>query len=430
MARAIDAMMDAIQMKMNSLIDKQHEQSELNKQISNEFITRRKAEDKNRELQNSLLQSQKMEAIGLLAGGVAHDFNNILTVINGNAQLMKMDLDKKHPHIDTLIEIEDAGNRAQGLTGQLLAFSRKQVLQPKIIQLNDTIGNMTKMLKRLIGAHIKLDTDFQNNLPTILADPGQLEQVVLNLVVNARDAMPEGGIIHIRTMEITLESANEPFTNAPVGKYACLRVTDGGSGISKENMKKVFEPFFTTKPRGKGTGLGLATVFGIIKQSAGFVDIKSEEGEGTEFSIIFPIHQSDAPESPEEWLSTMELMGNENILVVEDDTFVSDFIIKSLKRFGYSCEFAPNGKEALNLIEKTSNPYDLILTDIIMPEMNGYILAEDLKKNQPDTKILYMSGYTDDSIIPLEKISKLDNFIHKPFNSTDLIKKIRTILNN
>ncbi len=385
-------------------------------------------EEKNRELQTTLMQSQKMEAIGLLAGGVAHDFNNILTVMTGNAQLMKMEMEAQDPQYDTLTEIEDAGTRAQALTRQLLAFSRKQVLQLKILNINETISNMIKMLKRLIGAHIVLRTDFKENLPLIKADPGQLEQVLLNLVVNARDAMPEGGEILISTDRLALNSPDSRFHEAPAGDYIQIKVKDSGIGIEAGKLDKVFEPFYTTKPKGKGTGLGLSTVFGIIRQSHGYIHLQSAPGEGSCFTILLPATQGSESDVQDDLNRTLDLMGSEHILVVEDDSFVRDFIEKSLSRFGYSCSHASNGREALDMIRKKEGTYDLILTDVIMPEMNGYLLAENIMATEPRTKILYMSGYSDDSIIPLEELSKLENFIPKPFNSTDLVRKVRMVL--
>ncbi|GAB4341156.1 MAG: hypothetical protein Kow0037_27560 [Calditrichia bacterium] len=374
-------------------------------------------------------QAQKMEAVGRLAGGVAHDFNNLLTVINGYCELILSSLDRQSPLFEQIHQIHRAGERAASLTSQLLAFSRKQVLNPRVIDLNKLIRDMEKMLQRLIGEDIDLTTFYDKTLPKIKADPGQVEQVLLNLIVNARDAMPEGGKLSIETYpKRVTKSYTLNHSEAREGYYAVVSVTDSGIGMDAETQRKIFEPFFTTKERGKGTGLGLSTVYGIVKQSGGFLTVYSEPGVGTSFKIYFPsYHEAESEESNGE-LAKEELSGTEKILVVEDEEAVRRLTIRGLSQFGYQLFEADNLEAALAVAETIPEGPDLLLTDVIMPGGSGKELAEAFRQRYPDTKIMFMSGYTDESIQRIGVLDDVSNFIHKPFTIEELAEKLRKML--
>jgi two-component system cell cycle sensor histidine kinase/response regulator CckA len=381
-----------------------------------------------KKLEQEFLQAQKMEAVGRLAGGVAHDFNNLLSVIIGYSQLMIMRLNKNDSMYKLLKEIEHAGLRAETLTRQLLAFSRKQVLQPKVLDIKDLIKNMEKMLKRLIEEDIELT--IQNENGCIKADPGQIEQVIMNLVVNARDAMPKGGKLTIESKNIDFK---ETFTREDVeikpGQYLVIGISDTGTGMDKEILSHIFEPFFTTKKEGKGTGLGLSTVYGIIKQSGGYIDVYSKPGLGTTFKIYFPRVEGTA-EKIEKFKPTGEsLKGNETILVAEDEDVVRNLAGQILRMYGYNVLEAPHGGSALLKCEQNKTIH-LILTDVIMPEMNGKELVERLLPYHPGMKVLYMSGYTDDEVIQHGVLEEKVPFIQKPFTPMALLKKVRKVLDN
>ena len=383
-----------------------------------------------RRLEEQFLQAQKMEAVGRLAGGVAHDFNNLLTVINGYSELLLKMAGSSHPWFEKIAQIKKAGERASALTSQLLAFSRKQIIQPKLLNLNHVLHELEKMLKRLIGEDIELLILYDKHLGTIKADPTQIEQVIMNLIVNARDAMPKGGKL---TIELKNQFVDSTFINKHAGItegwYVKMSVIDTGIGMDQETIKHIFEPFFSTKEKGKGTGLGLATVYGIVKQNKGYIQVYSEVGHGTVFHVYFPIVNASeldasAPETPHK-----NLIGTETILIVEDEESVRDFIITTLKEFGYNVLYAGNISDAFELFKNRINEIDLVLTDVIMPGGSGGDLSTELHKINPDIKIVYMSGYTDDSIVRHGILPENTHFIQKPFSTEDLAIKIREVLN-
>ena len=379
------------------------------------------------DLQRQFLQAQKMEIVGRLAGGVAHDFNNLLSVINGTAELTMMDLQQGDPLYANLEEIRYAGNRAALLTRQLLAFSRQQVLQPEVLSLNTVVGDMEKMLGRLIGEDIRLVFVPAENLGEVKADPGQIEQVLLNLAVNARDAMPNGGTLSIATRNVELdEKYAEQHPSVVPGRYVALSVSDTGTGMDEEVRARLFEPFFTTKPEGKGTGLGLSTVYGIVKQSSGSIEVYSEVGKGTSFSVYLPMIAGAAAETRPEQSATEG--GTETILIVEDEEPVRRLAERALKGAGYTVLTAPNGEEALRVLERVDRPVHLMLTDVVMPGMNGRELADQVERTRPEITVLFASGYTDDAILHHGVLSDAAHFISKPYGVTALKRKVRDVL--
>lgn len=378
-------------------------------------------------LQAQLAQSQKMEAIGQLAGGVAHDFNNLLTIITGFTEFVVATLPAESDERSMLGSVLDAANRATNLTRQLLAFSRKQLLSPQIVDLNQIVENLQKMLGRLIGEDIVFNTILDPRSSQIKVDPGQIEQVIINLAVNARDAMPQGGRLTIETRNIVI-SANQlnPGSDLIPGNYIEMSITDTGTGMGKDTMDHIFEPFFTTKDLGKGTGLGLATVFGIIKQSDAYIDVKSQLGKGTTFRILFPAVREAAKKSSP--LSRLAKSGNERVLLVEDEDSVRKIVRMALENYGYTVLEASNGKEALSLFRKHSYKINLLITDVVMPEMSGRELVEILRESTSDIKVLYMSGYTDDAIVRHGIVDSTDAFIQKPFSPLKLARTVRNVM--
>jgi PAS domain S-box-containing protein len=382
-----------------------------------------------KQLEQQLRQSQKMEAVGLLAGGVAHDFNNLLTVITGYSQLAMMKLQTDDPLRRHIEQIEKAGERAASLTRQLLAFSRKQVLQPKILDLNSVVLEMERMLRRLIGEHIELRTVLEPAPGGLKADPGQIEQVIMNLAVNARDAMPHGGrlTLEIANVELDDEYATHHIEVAP-GPYVMLSVSDTGTGIDDETQARIFEPFFTTKELGKGSGLGLSTVYGIVQQSGGHISVHSQVGVGTTFKIYLPRIVADA-HSHRAGAETQEpFRGSETILLAEDDETVRGLVRRVLTGYGYKVLEAADGDSALLICREHPEPIAMLLTDVIMPETSGPQLANKLSQLRPDIKVLYMSGYTDDSIVHHGGLESGINFLQKPFTPAVLMHKIRQVL--
>ncbi|MBN1293681.1 MAG: PAS domain S-box protein [Candidatus Latescibacteria bacterium] len=380
-------------------------------------------------LEDQYLQSQKMETVGRLAGGVAHDFNNLLTVITGNAELAMMGLSTQDPLYKDINEIKITADRAARLTRQLLAFSRRQITNPEVVNPNDVLMNMDKMLRRLIGENIEYVTLPHENLWWVYIDRGQIEQILTNLVVNARDAMPEGGKLTIQTANITLE--NKQSKNAPSnlsGNYVLIDVMDTGTGIESENLSKVFEPFFTTKEKGEGTGLGLSTCYGIIKQNNGEILIDSEPGKGTTVKIYLPKSNVDARQSVISSMSEEALDGNETILLVEDEVSLRKMVYRILNGRGYTVIEASHGEEALRLLKDYKDSIHLVITDVIMPRMGGKELGEKIASLSKDIKILYMSGYTDQSIVNHGILEPGITFIQKPFRPNDILKIIRDIL--
>lgn len=391
-----------------------------------DITKRQRAEEERLKLETQLLQSQKMESIGKLAGGIAHDFNNILTVIIGTCELLLMKLDPNAPSYKGVVQIKNAGERASSLTSQLLAFSRKQILQLKVLDLNKLLENMDNMIRRIIGEDIDYQVIMNPDLGRIKADPGQIEQVVMNLAVNSRDAMLDGGSLTIETRNIILDDSFA-FLHADVipGNYVVLIISDTGCGIDKGILDKIFDPFYTTKE--KGTGLGLSTVYGIIKQSNGYISVYSEINQGTTFKIYLP-RVDEIPAEVTRETSSVSLYGTETILVVEDDDRVREFIVSALEKYGYTVFniFDPN--EAIQWIKQRPDVIDLLLTDVIMPQMSGRQLAENILLLQPDIQIIYMSGYTDNAIVHHGILEKGINFIPKPFKPDDLARKIRDVL--
>ena len=383
-----------------------------------------------RKLEAQLIQSQKMEAIGRLAGGVAHDFNNIITVINNLAQLALRTLKQTDPLRQDLEEIKKAGDRAASLTSQLLTFSRKQVLQPRVLDLNRVIIDMNNMIKRLIGEDVEMKTILAPELGRINADQGQIEQVIMNLVINARDAMPGAGKITIETASIHLDEpyACEHGVELKPGPHVMLGISDTGIGMDKETKSHIFEPFFTTKEKGEGTGLGLSTIYGIVKQTGGWIWVYSEPGRGTTFKVYLPEIVSNAEPGKRVPAPCKVLDGSETLLVVEDDKTILNLVRKILKLYGYDVLEAQDGEDALKVIEAHEDPIHLMLTDVIMPGMNGRELAERIMLLSPKTKVLYMSGYTDDAISHLGVLKPGMEFIEKPFTPESLALKVRKVL--
>ncbi|HEX7616125.1 MAG TPA: PAS domain S-box protein [Thermoanaerobaculia bacterium] len=381
-----------------------------------------------RALAEQLRQTQKMEAVGRLAGGIAHDFNNLLTVITGYVELAAGRLKTGEAARMDLSEIEKAAERATVLTRQLLAFSRKQILQPRVIDLNRVVSETDKMLRRVIGEHIALVTLPTEPLCSVKADTGQIEQVLLNLAVNARDAMPKGGTLTIETCEVDLDETYSAFHfDVPAGRYVLLAVSDTGVGMDAKTVTRVFEPFFTTKEVGKGTGLGLSTVWGIVKQSGGHVTVYSEPGMGTTFKIYLPCVQ-DAPDDPGTPPRERETGGTETILVVEDEEAVRRLACRLLEAKGYTALSAAGPAEALALCEKHGQEIDLMLTDVVMPALGGKDLAERAAAFRPRMKVLFMSGYTDDAIVHHGALDPGTSFIQKPFTPRSLAQKVRDVL--
>ncbi|MDP9201490.1 MAG: PAS domain S-box protein [Gemmatimonadota bacterium] len=383
-----------------------------------------------RNLEEQFRQSQKMDAVGRLAGGIAHDFNNLLTVIRLNTEIIMEGFDPTDPRSEDVKQIRSAAERASALTRQLLAFSRKQILQPRVLDMNSVVGSVEPMLRRLIGEDITITSNCSAR-GYVVADPGQLEQVLVNLVVNARDAMPQGGRITIETQNVELD---EHYTSehAPVvaGRYVVLAVGDTGVGMSRDTREHAFDPFFTTKEAGKGTGLGLATVYGIVKQSGGYVWIYSEPALGTTLKIYFPEVSAAAAftTSENQPASNETKRGSETILLVEDESAVRGLTLRILEKQGYRVIAAQHGREAMDIASREEGRIDLVLTDIVMPGMNGRGLVERLSGIRPRIKSLYMSGYTDDDIIRRGFIEPSRSFLQKPFTSDSLLQTVRKVL--
>ena len=381
-------------------------------------------------LEAQLRQSQKMESVGRLAGGVAHDFNNLLGVITGYGELLQREIGPGHPAFGRVAEIRKAAERAAGLTRQLLAFSRKQVLEPKVLDLNVVVSETEKMLRRLIGEDVQLITVFEEGLGSVKADPGQIEQVIVNLAVNARDAMPEGGKLIIETANVDLdEGYTRTRPEAVTGRHVMIAVSDTGQGMDPETLAHLFEPFFTTKEPGKGTGLGLATVHGIVRQSGGHVSAYSEKGRGTTFKIYLPRH--DEEQRPAHLIAETAAAapsGTETILLVEDEPSLRVMIGEILEAAGYKVLEGPSPEEALATAGSYGGPISLMLTDVILPRMSGRQVADALRSSRPETRVLFMSGYTDDAIGHHGILEPGTHFLQKPFTSDSLLHKVRDIL--
>lgn len=381
-------------------------------------------------LENQFHQAQKMEAVGRLAGGIAHDFNNLLTIIASHAEFLKQGLAEGDASVDDVESIHEAVNDAAALTRQLLAFSRQQVMEAKVLDLNAEVRRAERMLGRIIGEDIELTVSLKSDVGQVKADPGQIAQVLMNLAVNARDAMPQGGKLTIETgnSEVDREYvAGEPV--AVQGSFVMLAVTDTGTGMDEVTQARVFEPFFTTKEPGKGTGLGLSTVYGIVKQSGGFIWVYSEVGQGTVFKIYLPRIQGEA-DAPGPSATDPKLLprGDERVLLVEDADGVRMVCRRILERLGYHVIEAANGEAALQLAAAQSGKIDLLLTDVVMPGMGGRRLAEELTRHHPEVKVLYASGYTDDAVVRHGVLESAVAYLQKPYTAESLARKVRQVL--
>jgi PAS domain S-box-containing protein len=396
-----------------------------------ETTERHRGEEERQALEHQLAQSQKIEAVGQLAGGIAHDFNNLLTTITGYIELLLSSLAADDPRRSHAEQVRRSAQRAAALTQQLLAFSRRQVLEPKTLDLNEVVSGIEEMLRRLIGEHIELRTRRAPDIWPVRADPGQLEQAIMNLVVNARDAMPGGGRLTIETANAELDSAYVGIhMSVEPGGYAMIAVTDSGIGMTPEVRARLFEPFFTTKEQGKGTGLGLSTTYGIVKQSGGYIWCYSEPGTGTTFKIYLPRADkaaAPAPQAPPP-IATSPLPVCETILLVEDEPEVRSLVQRLLKMQGYTVVAAANPDEALAIIRDFKGQIDLMVTDVVMPGMSGRQLAERLAKILPDLKVLFVSGYTDDAIVHHGFLDPGTAFLQKPFTPQALARKVREVI--
>jgi PAS domain S-box-containing protein len=399
--------------------------------VATDITQRKKAEEALHESEEMLRQAQKMESIGTLAGGIAHDFNNLMTAVNGYSELVLRKMSEGDPLRSKVEEIKKAGERAASLTRQLLAFSRKQMLTSVVLDLNSVITGVGKMLPRLIGEDIDLRFELQVDLGQVKADPGQMEQVLMNLVVNARDAMPAGGRLTVKTenVEFAGRSVKRRVVVEP-GSYVVLSVTDDGVGMDTETQSHIFEPFFTTKEVGKGTGLGLSTVYGIIKQTGGSIWVYSEPGKGTTFKIYLPLVDDVSAAAEESKQAQTAPTGHETVLLVEDEDMVRELAQEILEQYGYTVLTAANGTEGLRVCKEFQDKIDLVLTDVVMPQMSGPELAENILAIQPETRVLYMSGFTDDDVVRHGVLTEDMCFIQKPFSPEALAIKVREVLNN
>jgi two-component system cell cycle sensor histidine kinase/response regulator CckA len=383
------------------------------------------------QLEEQYRQAQKMEVVGQLTAGIAHDFNNLLTAINGFAELMQLELPADDPLQETTDKILSSGRRAADLVRQLLAFSRKQIMEPQVLNLNKVVGDMDKMLRRIIGEHIDLRVCLASELWPVKVDPAQINQVIVNLAVNARDAMPDGGHLTIETANVVLDEDDVAhYLEGQPGQYVLLVISDDGIGMSDKVKAHLFEPFFTTKEVGQGTGLGLATVFGIVKQSDGHIRVYSEEGRGTTFKIYLPLAQEMADALPGGEETGALPRGTEMVLLVEDDLTVGELVHRLLTQHGYAVLMASSGAEALVLARQYGGEIQLLLTDVVMPGLSGAALAEQLAEIQPTLKVLFMSGYTNDAIVHHGVLEPGISFLQKPFGPADLLRKVRAVLDS
>ena len=382
-----------------------------------------------RQLEDLLRQSQKMESIGQLAGGVAHDFNNLLTVINGRVEFLVGAPNLISEQEEDLQEIQKAAERAGGLTRQLLAFSRKQLLQPRVLDLNRMLDEVEPMLRRLIGEDIQIVVVRGEMLGPVMADPGQVQQVLLNLALNARDAMPSGGLLTIRTANESVSAvAKKGSPEIKAGDYVLLEVTDSGCGMDETTRSRIFEPFFTTKGQGKGTGLGLSTVYGIVKQSGAAISVRSAPEMGTGFRILFPLTDGVNPtQSKQEELGTDDV-GSETILLVEDEDSVRNLAQRILQSRGYKVLAAQHAGDAIQMASAADQQIDLVVTDVVMPGMNGRQLVEALHARTPGVRVLYMSGYIDDDFVRRGLLASNVSFLQKPFTGKSLGRRVRSVL--
>jgi two-component system cell cycle sensor histidine kinase/response regulator CckA len=382
-------------------------------------------------LETKFAQSQKMQAVGQLAGGVAHDFNNLLTVIIGNCEFLLMRHQAGDPSFKEINEVHQNALRAAALVSQLLAFSRKQTMQPKALVLGDVIGELAQMLRRLVGEGIALNVERDSDLWTVHADEAQLSNAIINLVVNARDAMPSGGTVVIKTVNQTVNKLSALGTAImPPGDYVRIEVSDTGTGMPQEIQSKIFDPFFTTKPVGQGTGLGLATVYGIVKQTGGFITVDSEVGKGTSFNIYLPRLRADTNAAPVEVVAapTRDVTGQDTILLVEDEEAVRSFAARALRMRGYNVLEAGGGEEALEIVKSEAHTIHLIITDVVMPSMDGPTMVRHVKQLKPDLRVIFMSGYAEEAFRRNDQSSEDIHFLPKPFGLKQLAAKVKEVL--
>ena len=399
-----------------------------NRSLLRDIAAREEAEARLRKAEEQLRHAQKMEAVGRLAGGLAHDFNNILSVILSYTSLALEEIPDGLPVRAEIEEVQRAGERASDLTRQLLAFSRQQIVQPRVIDLGATLQGMEKMLRRLLGEDVELEISTHQSTGTVIADPSQIEQLVVNLAVNARHAMPGGGKLTIETANVDHEAVLVAEGAVAAGPFVLLSVTDNGVGMDAVTRERIFEPFFTTKEKGKGTGLGLSTVFGIVKQTGGHISVTSAPGAGTTFRICVPRTDRAADAALVPALSPITLRGTETVLLVEDDDQVREMTRTILRRQGYTVLDAQNAGEAFLISEKHAGPIHLLLTDVVMPRMSGRELAERLQPTRPDMRVLYVSGYTEDAILHHGVLQSGLAFLQKPITPERLARKVREVL--
>lgn len=416
----------------NAMVDRVAEHTRTLQQEVNE---RRRAEQERASLEEQMRQSQKLEAIGILAGGIAHDFNNLLMVVLGFSEMLLNSLEADDPRYQFAEQIHGAGDRGAALVRQLVAFGRRQILQPRVLDFNRLIGDMGKMLPRLLGEDVELLTSCGREVGCVYADPGQIEQVVMNLVVNARDAMPDGGTVTIETAATELSQHELPLgENVRPGPFVKLGVNDTGGGMDAETQARIFDPFFTTKAVDRGTGLGLSTVYGIVKQSGGFIQVDSEPGRGTTFEIYMPRveaqaeAQTEAGGEEEEGKADAASPGMETVLLVEDEELVRNLVRQVLRQNRYRVVEAANGVEALRTSEEYAGTIDLLLVDVVMPEMNGAELVRRLEVQRPQMKVLYMSGYSDEALFQRGGVEMERALLPKPFAPEVLLRRVREVL--
>jgi signal transduction histidine kinase/ActR/RegA family two-component response regulator len=393
------------------------------------FLARARLEEQRQQLEEQFLQAQKLEAVGRLAGGIAHDFNNLLTIIHLSTRLMERQLHPEDPLAEQVRRIQDADRRATGLTQQLLAFSRREIVEPHLLDLNEVITNLNPMLRRIIGEDVELRSILARDLWTVKIDPSQMDQVLFNLAVNARDAMPTGGRLIVETANVILDRAyTMRHLDVEPGEYVLLSISDTGEGMDEEVKAHIFEPFFTTKEKGKGTGLGLATVHGIVKQNQGHIWVYSELGVGTTFKIYLP-HVSEGVRAPTALpVEGVAAQGTETLLLVEDEAEVRELTRDILAALGYQVLMAEDGVQALQVAAEHDGPIHLLLTDVVMPGMSGRTLADELLSSHPEMRVLYVSGYTDNAIVHHGVLTEGTNFLSKPFDLETLAHRVRTVL--
>jgi PAS domain S-box-containing protein len=396
--------------------------------VTTDISAAKEAEAARVQLEEQLRQAQKMESVGRLAGGVAHDFNNLLTVINGHSSIALQQLQPGHPLHASLTDIQTAGERAADLTRQLLALSRRQLLMPQVLELNTLITESTGMLGRLLGEDIELVTSLDPEVGRVRSDPGQMNQVIMNLAANARDAMPRGGKLSLETRNAILDEEHGRQLSLPPGPYVMLCITDSGSGMDAETISHIFEPFFTTKGPGQGTGLGLSTVYGIVKQSAGSIWVDSQPGRGTSVEIHLPRIEEPLTEAAQKPAGPQSPRGSEAILIVEDDQMVRKMVCQVLRMYGYQVVEAASAGDALRACDAFQGPLSLMVTDIVMPQVSGQELAARVAPRRPEMRVLYISGYNDDAVVRHGVFNNTTSFLQKPFTPSVLAKKVREVL--